>query len=317
MREMTKAPALRATRMLQEVADGLRRQQKELPPKYFYDALGSLLFDEITRLPEYYLTRIETRLLESFGSEWLAEQKPASLVELGAGSGEKTRILLDALSAEAWYVPVDLSPSYLEALAGDLGAEYPSLHVRPSRCDITRSLDLPPGLPRPTLIAFLGSTIGNFDDESAIPLLRRVSAELTHGDHFLMGVDLDKDVRMLEAAYNDSRGITAAFNLNILRVLNRELGTNFNLDAFAHHAFYNRSEKRIEMHLFAESPQAIRVPQLGTVLLAAGESIRTEISRKFDRESIEELFAASGLELEDWVTDPGSLYALVTARPNR
>jgi L-histidine N-alpha-methyltransferase len=317
MREMTKAPPLRASRMMQEVADGLRKPQKELPPKYFYDALGSLLFDEITRLPEYYLTRIESRLLDSFGRNWLAEQKPASLVELGAGSGEKTRILLDALSAGAWYVPVDLSPSYLEALASDLGAEYPQLVVRPSRCDITRSLDLPPGLPRPTVIAFLGSTIGNFDGESAIQLLRRVSAELNEGDRFLIGVDLDKDVRMLEAAYNDSRGITAAFNLNILRVLNRELGTNFNLDAFAHRAFYDRSEKRIEMHLVAESPQAIHVPQLGTLLMTAGESIRTEISCKYDRPSIERLFAASGLELEHWITDPGSLYALVTGRPCR
>ncbi len=303
--------------MLQEVAEGLRLPQKELPPKYFYDALGAMLFDEITQLPEYYLTRVERRLLVSFARDWLRARAPASLVELGAGSGEKTKILINALNAGGWYIPVDLSTSYLEAVARDVGAQYPSLVVKPSRCDITRSLDLPGGLPRPTVIAFLGSTIGNFDGDAAVRLLQRVSAALHETDALLMGADLIKDSGILEAAYNDSKGVTAAFNLNILRVLNRELGATFNLDAFRHHAFFDEARSRIEMHLVAESEQTVQIPHLGRIVIAAGESIRTEISCKYDRPTLEELFAVAGLVLDQWVTDAEGMYALVTGRAVR
>lgn len=317
MRELTRTPATRASRMLQEVAEGLRLPQKELPPKYFYDALGAMLFDEITQLPEYYLTRVERRLLVSFARDWLRARAPASLVELGAGSGEKTKILINALNAGGWYIPVDLSTSYLEAVARDVGAQYPSLVVKPSRCDITRSLDLPGGLPRPTVIAFLGSTIGNFDGDAAVRLLQRVSAALHETDALLMGADLIKDSGILEAAYNDSKGVTAAFNLNILRVLNRELGATFNLDAFRHHAFFDEARSRIEMHLVAESEQTVQIPHLGRIVIAAGESIRTEISCKYDRPTLEELFAVAGLVLDQWVTDAEGMYALVTGRAVR
>jgi L-histidine N-alpha-methyltransferase len=301
-------------RMLREVAEGLRRRQKELPPKYFYDARGSLLFDEITRLPEYYLTRMERALLTSFAHGWLAALEAASLVELGAGSGDKTRILLDALPQGSWYVPVDISASYLEAVAAEIGAEYPHLEVVPAPSDISTSLAVPEDLPRPTVLAFLGSTIGNFDPDGAVRLLERVRRAMRPGDRFLMGADLKKDRAALHAAYNDARGITAAFNLNMLRVLNRALGADFDLNAFEHVAFFNEEESRIEMHLAARARQQVHIPHIGRIVIAQGETIRTEISCKYDREMIDRMFTAADLTIEDWVTDADGLYALVTGR---
>lgn len=315
MHEAMKSPAGAKRGMLQEVVDGLAREQKELAPKYFYDARGSLLFDEITRLPEYYLTRAERELLAGFAPGWVAALAPRALVELGPGSADKTRILLDALGPGAWYVPVDISPSYLEAIAGDIGAEYPQLVVVTALSDIARGLAVPRDLPRPALLAFLGSTIGNFDRASAVRLLRRVRRAMGAGDRFLMGADLKKDPHVLEAAYNDARGITAAFNLNILRVVNRELGADFDPAAFDHLAFYDAARSRIEMHLVARSKQVVHIPRAGRFAIEAGESIRTEISCKYDRATIERLFEDAGLELEQWVTDRDGLYALVTAHP--
>lgn len=301
--------------MIDDVWAGLNRPQKELSPKYFYDERGSALFDEITELEEYYPTRTERALLERWAPAWLRRFAPHALVELGAGSADKTRVLLDAMPATgAVYVPVDISPAYLEAVAERLGAEYPDLRVVPAEADIGVDLAVPADLPHPVLFAFLGSTIGNFAAAAAVRLLRRVTAALGRDDRFLIGVDLKKDVVVLERAYNDERGVTAAFNKNILNVLNREIGTDFDPDGFDHHAYYDQVGERIEMHLVARGRQEVHVPDRGGVVIEAGESIRTEISCKYDRARIEELFGQAGLALEEWITDDRELYALTIAR---
>jgi L-histidine N-alpha-methyltransferase len=302
--------------MLAELRDGLSRPQKELPPKYFYDERGSELFEEITRLPEYYLTRTERALLERWMPAWIGSLRPRALVELGAGSAEKTRIVLDAIVSAvgaAAYVPVDVSADFLEATALRLTADYPSLQVVPVVADMTAEFALPPGLPEPTLHAFLGSTIGNFAPDEAVALLRGVRARMRPGDAFLMGVDLRKDPAVIEAAYNDAVGVTAEFNRNMLRVLNALAGADFDPEAFDHRAFYHRGLHRIEMHLDARTPQVVTIPGVGEVRIAAGESIRTEISCKHDRASVAAMLAAAGMGLAEWETDADGLYAILLA----
>ncbi len=289
-----------------------------MPSKLFYDQRGSELFEEITRLPEYYLTRAEQALLESHAPEWIAALCPRALVELGAGSAAKTRVILDAMRTECsgdTYVPVDINPEFLEGTAAGLRREYPGLRVVPVSADFTRSVVLPPSLPRPALLTFLGSTIGNFTTTEAADLLRRVRGAMHTGDRFLLGTDLRKDVAVLEAAYNDSRGITAEFNLNMLRVLNRDFGADFDAESFRHRAIYDQREHRIEMHLVSTRSQTIHIPGVGDVELREGETIRTEISCKYDRPSVVELFAASGLEMLEWREDPDGLFALSMAAP--
>ena len=301
-------------RMLAEVAAGLSAPQKELPPKYFYDHRGSELFEEITRLPEYYPTRTERTLLLSWMPSLIPQLGTRTLVELGAGSAEKSRIILSAMrtaGASGVYVPIDVSASFLNETATRLRREYPGLVVQPLVADIADSFDPPRGLPHPALYAFLGGTIGNFYPPAAIRLLSRVRAAMEPSDRFLMGVDLRKDVRRVEAAYNDSQGVTAAFNRNMLLVLNHELGANFDPAAFQHRAFYEPVTHRIEMHLVSAADQEVRIPGIGLVFFAAGESIRTEISCKHDRASVAELFAAAGLRIEIWRPDPECLFALV------
>ena len=315
-------PALAAprhdARMLEEIREGLSRPQKELSPKYFYDTRGSELFEEITRLPEYYLTRTERGLLERWMPEWMAGLRPRSLVELGAGSAVKTRIVLSAMRAAGGgeaYVPVDVSADFLEETAAAVRREYPGLRVVPAVADIGEVLHLPRGLPGPVVHAFLGSTIGNFAPGEAAALLARVRGEMRPGDRFLMGVDLRKDPARIEAAYNDAAGVTAEFNRNMLRVLNRRVGADFRPEAFEHRAFYHPGEHRIEMHLVSARPQRVHVPGAGVFGLRAGESIRTEISCKHDRASVAALFAAAGLEVREWETDAEGLYALVLGAP--
>ncbi|HEX2203050.1 MAG TPA: L-histidine N(alpha)-methyltransferase [Longimicrobium sp.] len=309
------APA--AAAVLADLREGLSRAQKELPPKYFYDARGSALFEAITRLPEYYLTRAERALLERWMPEWIGELRPGALVELGAGSAEKTRILLDAITASsadgAAYVPVDVSAEFLDETAVRLAAEYPALDVVPLASDFTAGFDLPAGLPRPVLHAFLGSTIGNFAPEEAVALLRGVRGRMGEGDRFLMGVDLRKDPAVIEAAYNDAQGITAEFNLNMLRVLNAAAGTDFDPGRFEHRAFYDTAEHRIEMHLVSRAGQAVTVPGVGVVPFRAGETIRTEISCKHDRASVEAMLAAAGMRGARWETD--GRFAILLATP--
>jgi L-histidine N-alpha-methyltransferase len=300
--------------MLAEVAAGLAAPQKELPPKYFYDHRGSELFEEITRLPEYYPTRTERSLLESWMPTLISELGTRTLVELGAGSAEKSRIILSAMRAAGTaglYVPIDVSASFLDQTAGRLRRDYPGLRVEPAVADIAEEFDLSRAVPHPALYAFLGGTIGNFYPPAAIRLLRRVRSALHPTDRFLMGVDLRKDVRLIEAAYNDSQGVTAEFNRNMLLVLNHELGANFDPDAFEHLAFYEPVTHRIEMHLVSKVEHEVRVPGIGLVAFRQGESLRTEISCKHDRRSVGDLFAAAGLRIEIWRPDPGALFALV------
>lgn len=311
----TLSPA--AAGMLAEIRDGLSRPQKELPPKYFYDERGSGLFEEITQLPEYYLTRTERALLQRWMPEWIGRLRPRSLVELGAGSAEKTRIVLDAIRdavGSAAYVPVDVSADFLEAAALRLSAEYPTIDVVPVVADMTAGFALPPELPRPTLHAFLGSTIGNFAPDEAVALLGHVRRRMRPGDTFLMGVDLRKDPRVIEDAYNDTAGVTAEFNRNMLRVVNALAGADFDPDAYDHLAFYNTAAHRIEMHLVARAPQTVTVPGAGTFRVDAGETIRTEISCKHDRASVARMLAGAGMRLDAWETDDDGLYAILLAQ---
>jgi L-histidine Nalpha-methyltransferase len=301
--------------MLAEVAQGLACSQKEISPKYFYDHRGSELFEEITRLPEYYLTRTERALLERVAPTIATSLRPASVVELGAGSAEKTRILLDALGAATLtYVPVDVSAGFLDETAVRLRAAYPGLRVTPVVADLNEFV-MPRSVPRPSLIAFLGSTIGNFDDDAAARLLTRVRLGMRPEDRLLLGADLVKDVGVIEAAYNDAQGVTAAFNRNMLRVLNHELGATFDVDAFEHWAFYNAKAGRIEMHLVADADQCVQIPGIGTVPIRRGESIRTEISNKYNRPRLKRLLAAARLSVEGWETDEQGGYVLVIAAP--
>lgn len=301
---------------LEEIRTGLSLPQKQISSKFFYDHRGSELFEEITELPEYYPSRTERALLESLISDWLAVVKPCTLVELGAGSAAKTRIILDAMrdaDRAARFVPIDVSAEFLEATAAAMKEDYPDLETTPVVADLTEEVELPGDLPEPVLYAFLGSTIGNFTPEGASALLRRVASEMRDRDTFVMGVDLRKDPARLEAAYNDSRGVTAEFNLNVLHVLNGEAGANFDVTAFRHRAIYSTDAHRIEMHLVSTREQDVEIPGIGTISFDEGESIRTEISCKYDRESVQELFSKSGLRMMKWETDPDELYALVLA----
>ncbi len=301
-----------------DVRHGLALQQKELSPKYFYDQRGSELFEEITQLPEYYLSRTERRLLERWMPDLLRRLCPATLLELGAGAAAKTRLILDAMrlagSAEL-YVPVDVSETFLQDASAGLRADYPGLTVWPLVADISGPLVFPPRMPRPVLFAFLGSTVGNFDETAAVALLTRVRGAMSSDDRLLLGADLRKDIGVIERAYNDARGVTAQFNRNVLHVLNRELGADFVPSRFAHRAVYDTTLHRIEMHLDSIGAQRVRVPGAGTISFRDGESIRTEISCKYDRATVARLFALAGLTIEDWVQDDLHPYALVLGAP--
>jgi L-histidine N-alpha-methyltransferase len=298
--------------LLRDVARGLALPQKELDPKYFYDERGSALFEQITGLPEYYLTRSERKLLETEIPSIVQMLRPRSLVELGAGSASKTRIILDAMvdsQSKATYVPVDVSSNFLEESASRLRSIYPSLEVITAITDFSRDLTLP-AVQSPTLFAFLGSTIGNFDDDAAVAILSSVASQMCAEDRFLLGADLRKDIETIEAAYNDRAGVTAEFNLNVLRVLNRELGADFDISAFRHRAFYDRDLHRIEMHLDSTRSQIVSIAGIGEIPIAEGESIRTELSYKYDRHSIGVLFSRAGLCLEEWITGEIADFAL-------
>jgi L-histidine N-alpha-methyltransferase len=300
------------------VAEGLSSPQKELSPKYFYDQRGSELFEAITRLQEYYPTRTERGLLEAWMPSLIRRLGSRALIELGAGSAGKSRVILDAMRAAGTaelYVPIDVSATFLSQTAAQLRREYPRLAVEPAIADISEELNLPRRVPHPALYAFLGSTIGNFYPPAAIRLLGRVRAAMELGDRFLMGVDLRKDITRIEAAYNDAEGVTAEFNRNMLLVLNFELGADFDPSAFDHLAFYEPVAHRIEMHLVSRRAQLVTVPGVGAIPFDAGESLRTEISCKHDRESVAQLFEAAGLEIEAWRSDPQSLFALVVGAP--
>lgn len=301
--------------LLRDVRAGFSTAQKTLPPKYFYDARGSELFARITRLEEYYPTRLERGLLAAFAAPWLSRLGARALVELGAGNADKTRTLLDALGDGATYVPVDISAEFLHASAERLRAEYPRLHIEPVVGDLTH---LPPRVrpaEGPVVFAFLGSTIGNFEESEAVQLLAGVRRQMHAGDVLLLGADLVKDPGVLERAYNDDAGVTAEFNRNVLRVLNRELGTDFEPERFRHVAYYDTEAARIEMHLVSLADQHVSVPGWRTVHFARGESIRTEVSCKYTHASLERTLRAAGLRSGEWTTDARGWYALVVASP--
>ena len=289
---------------------------KHIPPKYFYDERGSELFEEITQLPEYYLTRAERALLELRIPEIIAGVRPCSLVELGAGSATKTRIILDAMRSSGCaecYVPIDVSRDFLEAAALQLRADYPGVKIEPVVSDITEPFTLPP-LTSPTLIGFLGSTLGNFPRNEAVSLLSHVAKLLARDDRFLLGVDLIKDPAVIESAYNDAKGVTAAFNLNLLERLNRELNANFSSQDFEHRAYYSKDQHRIEMHLVARRAHRVVIPEIGDVRFSADETILTELSYKYDRAMIDDILASSGLIMEQWMPDEAGAFALAVAR---
>ncbi len=301
-----------------DVLDGLTRPLKELPPKHFYDARGSELFDAICELPEYYQTRTERSILLANADAIVQRTDAVELVELGSGSATKTRVLLDAMAAAgtlARYVPVDVSASTVHAVAEVFADEYDGMSVHGLVADFERHLDHLPEPAGPRLVPFLGGTIGNFPPGSRRRFLRSLRDTLGRDGYLLLGTDLVKDPRVIEAAYNDSAGVTAQFNLNVLHVVNRELGANFDVDAFEHVAFFDREREWIEMRLRATAPQHVRVEALDLeVDFGAREEMRTEISAKFTPERLRGDLAAAGLELVELLTDPDELFAVSLAR---
>ncbi|HEY2160769.1 MAG TPA: L-histidine N(alpha)-methyltransferase [Solirubrobacteraceae bacterium] len=301
-----------------DVLDGLTRPFKELPPKHFYDARGSELFEQICELPEYYPTRTERAILEEQASQIVRLSGAAELVELGSGAADKARILLDAM-AEAGtlsrYVPLDVSEQALQQAAEQLVSEYDGLQVDGLIGDFERHLDsVPERGSGPRIVALLGGTIGNFPPGSRRRLLREIARLLGPEDRLLLGTDLVKDPELIEAAYDDSSGVTAEFNRNVLHVINRELGADFSPDAFEHIAFFDRKHEWIEMRLRARAAQTVQIGDLGlSVEFDEGEELRTEISAKFTRQRLEADFRAAGLRLERWFTDADGLFALSLA----
>lgn len=300
---------------LRDVLDGLDRPQKALLPKYFYDEEGSRLFDQICELPEYYVTRTELAILRDRAGE-LDGLVPdgAALVEPGAGSSVKVRILLDAMPSLSACVPLDISGEHLHASAARLAEDYPALDVRPVVGDFTTGIDLPDGLDEtPKLLFFPGSTIGNFDPEEAGALLAAMRG-VPGVVGLVIGVDLRKDPERLVAAYDDPQGVTAAFNLNLLTRMNRELGTDFDADAFRHEARWNDGDSRIEMHLVSTCEQVVSLDG-ARFDFAAGESIHTENSHKFSIESFGELAASAGWRSGRAWTDPERLFSVHLLTP--
>lgn len=309
-----------AETMAREVRSGLCAYPKELSPKYFYDERGSVLFEQITELPEYYPTRAEREILVGRSAEILAAaERPGTLVELGSGSAAKTRHLLSAMrdagSLET-YVPVDISEEITHQTAASLVDEYPGLSVRGLVCDFERDLERIPNGGGARLVAFLGGTIGNLYPLERQAFLERIGALLGPRDHLLLGTDLIKDRNRLEAAYDDDAGVTAEFNKNVLAVLNRQLDADFDLDAFEHVARFDEEAERMDIRLRSLAEQEVRVEGLDLdVAFAAGEEMRTEISTKFTRERLEAVYAGSGMEMRGWFTDAAGDYALSLAAP--
>lgn len=302
------------------VWQGLLQPLPTVAPRYFYDDRGSALFERITELPEYYQTRTELALLERTAAAIVARARPQELVELGSGAGRKVHLLLDAIRAAGQLrrcVMLDINHAVIEASVARLAAHYPEVDVRGVVADFTRDLpELPSGGRR--LLVFLAGTIGNLGPGQLTPFLATVRRSLHGGDRFLVGLDLVKDRARLAAAYNDSAGVTAAFNRNLLAVLNHRFGTDFEPAAFEHVAFWDEAASWIEMRLRATRPMRVRMPgEPRPLVLAAGAEIRTELSRKFTRTSFAAELAPAGLELERWDTDGDRLFALALCRAGR
>jgi len=299
-----------------DVVKGLSQTCKSLPARYLYDDRGSELFEQICELPEYYLTRTETVILQQCASEVAHLTGTCELVELGSGSSTKTRILLDAYNQMGYplhYLPIDVSAGILESSARQLLADYPSLQVHGlvSTYELALKHLAPPQLPK-RMLCFIGSTLGNLNPQEYDKFLAQIIAALNLGEYFLLGVDLQKSKQLLEAAYNDSQGVTAAFNLNLLDHLNRRFEGNFDTTQFEHWAFYNETQHQIEIHLRSLRSQTVQLRALDlTVEFETGETILTEISRKFDLKTIQMELQAQGLmPLQAW-TDPNQWFGLL------
>ncbi|MFI6007568.1 L-histidine N(alpha)-methyltransferase [Streptomyces sp. NPDC051243] len=293
-----------------DVLKGLTSTPKTLPPKWFYDAQGSELFEQITELPEYYPTRAEREILVDRAAEIAAATGARTLVELGSGSSEKTRYVIDALTGLHTYVPVDVSESALTQAGHALIEDRPGLDVHALIADFTGGLALPE-TPGPRLVAFLGGTIGNLLPAERAAFLASVRALLAPGDALLLGTDLVKDEKVLVEAYDDAAGVTAAFNKNVMSVINRELGADFDSGAFDHVALWDARNEWIEMRLRSRTAQTVKVPALDLAVdFAAGEEMRTEVSAKFRKEGVGAELSAAGLELAHWWTDGEGRFAL-------
>ncbi len=315
----SKNSAVLVSPIAEEVLTGLSSQPRRLPPKLFYDAAGSRLFDQITETPEYYPTRTERAILKKYAGA-IVEQagNNLTLVELGAGSASKTQVLIEALlrrQLRADFYPVDVSSSALQGALATLNGHFPHLRISPIVADYTHRLPHLKSLSGRKLVLFIGSTIGNFEPEEAEQFLKSVRRSLNPGDAMLIGFDLIKNADVLHAAYNDAQGITAAFNKNVLARINRELNGGFDVDAFAHVAFWNARKSRIEMHLESLYEQTVWIQDLGRSFhFTKGERIHTENSYKFNLHSIKQLLRRSGFTLEMSWTDPKGWFAETLAR---
>ncbi|MCA1729343.1 MAG: L-histidine N(alpha)-methyltransferase [Actinobacteria bacterium] len=317
--------SVECSEMVRDVRAGLLGVPKDLSPwpKYFYDERGSELFEEITALPEYYQGRAELSILCEAADELVSRARPRKLIELGSGSASKTRALLDAMQKTGGtvrYVPLDVSEGALRESTKRLPEEYPGLEISGFVGDFDHSLARILGSPGDggRLVIFLGGTFGNFTPRRRRSFLDEVRSGLREGDHLLLGVDLVKNARTLEAAYDDVAGVTARFNKNLLEVLNERLGGKFDPDLFVHRAVYNARERRIEMWLFSEVEQTVEIAGLGLeASFGAGEGMRTEVSYKFTREGVDRTFDESGLALLDWRTDKLGLYGLALGGPRK
>ncbi len=302
-----------AQALRRDVRDGLTQTPKSLPPKWFYDTVGSDLFDQITRLPEYYPTRAEAQILRARSAEIAAASGADTLVELGSGTSEKTRMLLDALRDNGSlrrFIPFDVDAGVLNAAGAAIQREYPGIEIDAVCGDFEEHLDEIPRVGR-RLVAFLGSTIGNLTPGPRADFLSALSDTLQPGDSLLLGTDLVKDVGRLVRAYDDSAGVTAKFNRNVLAVVNRELDADFDLEAFEHIARWNAEEERIEMWLRATSEQRVHIAALDLAVdFAAGEEMLTEVSCKFRPDGVEAELAAAGLRRTHWWTDPAGDFGL-------
>jgi L-histidine N-alpha-methyltransferase len=302
-----------AAQLRSDARAGLSADPKWLPPKWFYDARGSELFERITRLPEYYPTRTERAILARHTGDVARITGAATLVELGSGSSEKTRLVLEALASRGTlraFVPLDVSDSALQAAAGAIGADFPGLRVQPVVGDFTRHLTVLP-VDGSRLVAFLGGTIGNLLPADRARFLAVLRDSLDAGEWLLLGAALVTDPAVLVPAYDDAAGVTAEFNRNLLRVLNRELGADFDVEAFAHVAVWDPDQEWIEMRLRATRPMTVRLPAVDlTVEFAAGEELRTEVSAKFRRRGLVRELAAAGFAVRHWWTDPDQRFSL-------
>lgn len=310
-------PARAEDDLAASVLEGLKKSEKELSPVWFYDELGSFLFDNICELPEYYLTRTEIAIMQAHAIE-MAEHvgRDAAIIELGSGTSLKTRLLLDRIEMPATYVPVDIAREHLLDAAGAIARDYPDLRVIPVCANFLQPFDLPAYVAnsRRRVVYFPGSTIGNFDSEEAAQLLRRIREMIGDNGALLIGVDLRKDPRILHRAYNDDAGVTAEFNINALRHLNRELGADFDLDAFEHEAIWVENKSRIEMHLVSKEDQRVHIGD-EEVRIKRGEHILTEYSHKYTLDGFADLAATADLAVTRVWTDPEQKFSVQLLEP--